>query len=397
MVVQRSNMQKVPKQVWLLGFVSFFNDIASEMIYPIVPIFLTSVLHASIPVVGIIEGISEGTASITKYGFGAFSDYLQKRKIFVIVGYGFSAFSKLILALATMWPIVLVSRFTDRIGKGVRTAARDSLLLENSTPANKGFIFGFHRSFDSLGAVFGPIFGLLLLYFFKENMRLTFLIAFIPAVIAVLLLFLIKEKKHSYKIEQKKFIKIKWKQMDSFLKVFIISSVIFSIGNSADSFLILRAKDLGLSTTLAVLTYVLYNFSQTVFSTPAGHLADKIGAKKVYIFGLIIFAFVYFMFGIIHTPTLIWILFPLYGIYISFTDGVSKSYIGDFISKDESGSYFGFYYTLIGITNFFASFIGGILWFTFHPSTTMYFGSLMAVIALFVFFLNKKPRAKIDV
>ncbi|MEO6509027.1 MAG: MFS transporter, partial [Patescibacteria group bacterium] len=290
-------MRNIPKPVWLLGLVSFFNDVASEMIYPIVPIFLTSVLKASVPVVGIIEGISEATASISKYGFGAFSDYLQKRKIFVIVGYAFSAVSKLILAFAYIWPIVLVARFTDRIGKGVRTAARDSLLLENTTATNKGFIFGFHRAFDSAGAVVGPLLGLVLLAAFHENMRLTFLVAFIPTTIAVLLLFLIHEKKSPPSREKQTFVKLSWKLVDPKLKIFIISSVIFSLGNSADSFLILRAKDLGLTTTMAVLTYVLYNVSQTIFSAPAGHLADKIGAKRVYIGGLIIFSVVYLTFG----------------------------------------------------------------------------------------------------
>jgi MFS family permease len=311
------------------------------------------------------------------------------------LGYSFSAVSKLFLAVAYIWPFVLISRFTDRLGKGVRTAARDSLLLENTTPANKGFIFGFHRACDSLGAVVGPLLGLFFLYLFKENMRLTFLIAFIPATIGVFLLFFIKEKQTIEKSEVKKFVKIDWKRMNPFLKTFIISSFIFSLGNSADAFLILRAKDLGLTTTLAILTYVLYNVAQTVFSTPAGRLADKIGAKKVYIYGLIIFALVYFLFGLVHSSLFIWSLFPLYGIYISFTDGISKSYIGEFVTKQESGSYFGAYYTLVGVANFLASFIGGFLWYKLHPSATMFYGSLMAVIALFIFFINKQSHAKI--
>ncbi len=383
-------MKNIPKPVWILGLVSFFNDLASEMIYPIVPIFLTSVLHASVPIVGIIEGLAEATASIAKYGFGTFSDYLKKRKIFVVLGYSFAAISKILISFAYIWPLVLFSRFIDRVGKGLRTAPRDSLLLENTSPTNKGYIFGFHRSFDSLGAVFGPLLGLLLLYLFKENMRLTFLIAFIPAMVAVMLLIFVKEKSHTPSTQKSKFVKLSWKSIDPSLKIFLISSFIFSLGNSSDVFLILRAKDLGLTTTLAVLTYVVYNIFQTVFATPAGRLADKIGAKKVYIMGLIIFAFVYFLFGAIHVSWWLWILFPVYGVYIAFTDGVSKAYISEFIKKDESGSYFGAYYTLIGIANFLASITGGILWYKFHPSVTMYFGSIMAVLALVIFFINRQ-------
>ena len=193
--------KKPPFTVVVLGFVSFFNDLASGMIYPIIPIFLTTVLHASIPIVGLIEGFVEALASITKYFFGAYSDYLQKRKIFVTVGYSFGAVSKLLIGLAFGWPMVLFARVVDRTGKGLRTAARDSLLLENSTPENKeGYIFGFHRAFDSLGAVFGPLLALVALYFLKENIRQTFFIALIPAFIAILLLiFLVKEKKREIK------------------------------------------------------------------------------------------------------------------------------------------------------------------------------------------------------
>jgi MFS family permease len=378
---------KIPFTVWLLGLVSFFNDLSAEMIYPIVPIFLTTVLGTPIQIVGLIEGLAEATASIGKYGFGTFSDYLKKRKIFVILGYSFGAVSKLLIAAATSWPLVLFSRFIDRTGKGLRTAPRDSILLENTTSTNKGYIFGFHRAFDSLGAVFGPLAGLALLYFLKENMRLTFMIAFIPSVIAVFLLFLVKEKKVPAEKTERKFVKISWKAISGPLKIFLISSFIFSLGNSSDAFLILRAKDLGLTTTLAVLTYVLYNIAQTLFATPAGSLADKIGAKKVYMIGLVVFSVVYFLFGIINNSFWLWFIFPLYGVYIAFTDGVSKAYISEFIKKEESGTYFGAYYTLTAVGNFLASFVGGVIWSALDPSMTLFYGSAMALIAFVLFFI----------
>ncbi len=377
--------KRPPFTVIVLGLVSFFNDLASEMIYPLVPLFLTTVLHTSIPIVGFIEGTVEAVASITKYFFGAYSDYLRKRKIFVTVGYSFAALSKLLIGIALGWPMVLLARFIDRFGKGLRTAPRDSLLLENSTPENKGYIFGFHRAFDSLGAVFGPLLALVVLYFLKDNLRQTFFIAFIPAFIAILLLvFLVKEKKREINYEKKQFVKISFKNMDAKLKLFLLISFIFAAGNSSDVFILLQAKNLGLTATAVVLTYVLYNISQTVFSTPAGILADKFGARKIFAGGLLVFSMVYFLFGIINSSLWIWFLFPLYGIYIAATDGVSKAYLSEFIQKKESGTYFGAYYTLIAIGTFCASLIGGLLWHFINPHATFIYGSLMAFISFFI-------------
>ncbi len=384
-------MFKVPKNVFLLGLVSFFNDLSSEMIYPIVPIFLTSVLHASIPVVGFIEGLAESTAAITKYLFGTYSDYLRKRKMFVVGGYSMGAVSKLLIGLATGWPFVLFARFIDRTGKGMRTASRDSLLLENSTPENKGFIFGFHRAFDSLGAVFGPLLALLVLYIMKDNLRQTFFIAFIPAAIAVMLLVFLVHEKKKVEVEKREFVKINWGLLKPKLKLFLVISFLFSLGNSSDVFLLLYAKNLGLTTTLVVLAYVLYNISQTLFATPAGSLADKIGAGRVFSAGLLVFSLVYFSFGFVKDPIWLWLLFPIYGIYIAATDGVSKAYISEFINKEESGTFFGAYYTLTAIGTFFASLAGGLLWNVINPSSTFFFGAIMSFLAFLVFTLfNRK-------
>ncbi len=386
--------KNIPRNVVVLGMVSFFNDFASEMIYPIVPIFLTTLLHVSVPIIGLIEGTAEALASISKYGFGAFSDYTQKRKIFVVWGYSFGAVSKLLIGLAYMWPMVLFARVIDRIGKGIRTAPRDSILLENSTPENKGYIFGFHRAFDSLGAVVGPLAALLVLYLFQENLRLSFFIAFVPAVIAILLLVIfIKEKKAAPSEVPKQFVRINWKILDSRLKMFLVISFLFSLGNSSDVFLLLNAKNLGLSTTLVVLAYVLYNISQTLCATPAGVLADKLGAKKVFAGGLLIFSIAYFFFGFITSSVCIWILFPLYGVYIAATDGVSKAYISEFIAKEDSGSYFGAYYTITAVGTFLASLIGGILWSALSPSATFYFGSLLAFSAFVIFSISQRKPA----
>ena len=380
-----SKSRKLPFTVVALGLVSFFNDLASEMIYPIVPIFLTTVLHTSIPIVGFIEGFVEAVASITKYLFGAYSDYLQKRKIFVTLGYSFGAISKILIGLAFGWPMVLFARFIDRFGKGLRTAARDSILLENSTPQNKGYIFGFHRAFDSLGAVFGPILALVVLYLLNNNIRQTFFVASIPAFLAIILLiFFVKEKKSKVKKDKNKFVRINFKNMDSRLKLFLLISFIFAAGNSSDAFILLQAKSLGLATTSVVFAYVLYNISQTIFATPAGILADKIGARKIFAGGLIVFSIVYLFFGLINSSFFLWFLFPIYGIYIAATDGVSKAYLSEFIQKKESGTYFGAYYTLTAIGTFLASLAGGLLWQFISPHATFLYGSLMAFIAFLI-------------
>lgn len=382
---------KIPRNVFLLGLVSFFNDLASEMIYPLVPLFLTTVLHTSIPIIGFMEGLVEAVASIGKYLFGTYSDYIRKRKVFVVWGYSFAAISKVLIGLAFGWQLVLFARFVDRVGKGLRTAPRDSLLLENATPQNKGYIFGFHRAFDSLGAVFGPLLTLIALFFLKNNLRQTFFFAFIPACIAVILLVLfIKEKKKNVTKEEYKFVKIHFGALSSRLKLFLLISFLFAVGNSSDVFLLLNAKNLGLSTTLVVLVYVLYNVSQTVFATPAGYLADKLGARKVFAGGLLVFSLVYFFFAVVTNSFWLWILFPLYGIYIAATDGVSKAYISEFITKEESGTYFGAYYTLTAIGTFLASLIGGFLWYFIHPSATFFYGSIMALTAFMILLIFRK-------
>ena len=397
----KQSVNKVPKNVIVLGLVSFFNDIASEMVYPIVPIFLSSVLKVSTPIIGIIEGIAEATASLGKFIFGYLSDRIGRRKPFVTSGYGLSSISKIFLGLAQTWPLVLFARFIDRLGKGIRTGARDSLLLQNTTKKNKGFIFGYHRAFDSAGAVLGPIIGLILIYFFKENLRFVFYFAAIPGLIGVLLLiFFVKEKTRSpvystaspqrgpRRLSQNgspRFdnnFSLIWKNKK--LSLFFIASIIFSLGNSSDAFLILRAKNLGMTTLLTVLTYIVYNLSQTLLAAPIGKLADKIGAKKVFEGGLLVFTLVYFFFGFIKDPIFIWLLFPIYGVYIAATDGVSKAYVAEFIIERESGSYFGLYQSAISISAFFASWMAGILWYKISPAATFYFGSIMAVSAFLI-------------
>lgn len=418
-------MKSIPRSVIFLGLVSFFNDIAAEMIYPIVPIFLTSILGTPVSIMGTIEGVAEATAALMKFVSGYISDKVKKRKIFVVAGYSFSSLSKLLIGLSFSWHFVLFARFIDRLGKGVRTSARDSILLSYTTRQNKGFIFGFHRAADSAGAVLGPIVALLLLSLLKENLRLIFFLAFIPSVIGVLLLIVfVREKREEnlkLKAQNSEYLNFKtddtrrWlenlgakpkipiletelpkktsaRNLNPSFKLFFAISLLFSLGNSSDAFLILRSQNLGLSISLVIVTYMLYNLSQTIFAIPAGKLADKIGARKVYALGLLVFAFVYFLFGAISNPFWLWLIFPVYGLYIAATDGVSKAYISKFIKEEESGTYFGLYQTGMALSYFFASFIAGILWIRVGPSATFFYGCFMALLAFAVLAYGKIVR-----
>src|SRR3989339_74788 len=303
----------IPKNVVWLGFVSLFNDIASEMIYPIVPIFLTSVLGAPMAVVGLIEGIAEATASILKVFSGWFSDLIGQRKPLAVFGYSFSTISKLLLATAVLWPMVLLARLTDRFGKGVRVAARDALIADSTPPGDHGKVFGFHRSMDTIGAIAGPLLAVWLMAVYSNNYRLIFIISFITALLGVLvLLFFVSEGK---KEKSRPTVKIKpaWDNFGWQYYMFLIVSVVFSLGNSSDVFLILRSQNLGMTAMLVILAYVVYNVFYALFSYPAGWLADKIGFKKVLFTGFLIFAVVYAGFGLANQANYIWFLFAAYG------------------------------------------------------------------------------------
>ena len=378
------NKFNIPKNVFALGWVSFFNDFASEMVYPIVPIFLTTFLGVPVSIVGVIEGIAEATASILKVFSGWFSDRFQKRKPFAVAGYSLSTFSKLVLSLSYIWPFVLIARFLDRFGKGIRTSARDSLITESSPENIRGKSFGFHRALDTLGAVFGPLAAILFLAIFNDNLKLVFYIAIIPGIIGVILLIIfVKEKKKSPLSFTD--LKLRWRDVSHPFKTFLFVSIIFSIGNSSDAFLILRAQDLGLAIKFTIFAYVLFNLTYSLFSVPAGVIVDKIGARKVLTMGFFIFAIVYFFLGFINRSLYIWFLFPIYGIYMALTEGVSKAYISLLVPAEKSGTAFGIYQTSIGICSFLSSLIAGLMWNYINVRVPFYFGSMTAVIAAVLF------------
>ena len=381
---------KISKQVFILGMVSLFTDIASEMLYPVTPIFLTTVLGSSMALVGVIEGIAEVTAGLLKGYFGNLSDKVGKRSIFVMIGYGISALSKPLPGIFQNIPVVLTSRVSDRIGKGIRTAPRDALLASYSD-GNSGAVFGFHRGMDTLGAAIGPVVALILLNFYPNNFQLIFLIAFIPSVIALSFTFLVKDKQVTSKIKSRKNYLEFWKSApEQYKKVLILISV-FSLVNSSDVFLILKSQNITKSSSLAIFGYVFYNLIYAAASYPLGGLSDKLGKQKIFTFGLIIFSVVYFGFALVDDINFIWILFALYGIYAAATEGVSKAWISDLIPDEQRGSAIGLLTMLTSFSVMIGSFLTGILWDHFGSSVPFLISAIISlVISVLIFFKFNK-------
>ena len=382
--------KKTPRQVYILGLVSLFNDISSEMLYPILPVFLTQVIGAPVYVLGIIEGFAEGSASFLKTYFGFLSDKLNKRKGFVFAGYFLSACSKLIIALSNLWGVVFAGRLTDKLGKGLRTGARDAMLLGYSDESNRGYIFGLHRSFDSAGAVVGPLIALLLLGIWNDSLRTIIFIAVIPGFIGLILFSFVKEVTFEKSAKPIKFF-ASIKTFPKNFKVLLTGLAIFSLGNSSDTFLILKSKDIGLSITMVIMAYIIYNAVYSGFSVMAGKLADRVGKTKIFFWGLLIYAVVYIGFALNTSFAGVFILFFIYGFYIAMTDGIAKAIAGSLVQKEESGTAFGLMQTVIGLSTLLASIIGGFLWSLVSPESTFYFGAVCAAAAFVYLAVNFRP------
>jgi MFS family permease len=377
------------RNVFVAGLVSFFMDVSSEMIYPLVPLFLANVLGVNKSVIGLIEGIAESTASLLKVFSGWFSDKIGNRKWLMAAGYGISTLSRPIVALATGWQHVMGSRFMDRFGKGVRTAPRDAIIAESSEKTHLGRAFGFHRSMDTMGAVVGPAIAFLLLGIFSNNYRIVFWLSMIPGVIAVLLIiFFIKEKKKVFPVHAER-PKLTLKHFDWRFKFFVAIATIFAIGNSSDIFLILRAQQIGISTVMIPVVYLLFNLVYSISAIPAGIAADKFGRKRVILLGFVLFAILYYGFAVARDTSAIWALFAFYGLFMGLTEGIQKAFLATIIPSDFKATAFGVYNTAVGLAMFPASLIGGWLWDNISPSATFYFGAITASLStiLFVIFI----------
>ncbi|MFZ2322483.1 MAG: MFS transporter [Ignavibacteriaceae bacterium] len=384
---------RISKQVFILGIVSLFTDIASEMLYPVTPIFLTTVLGSSMAVVGVIEGIAEVTAGLLKGYFGNLSDKLGKRSLFVMIGYGISALAKPLPGIFQNVPVVLMSRVSDRVGKGVRTAPRDALLASYSD-GNSGAVFGFHRGMDTLGAAIGPVVALVLLNFYPNNFQLIFLVAFVPSVIAVFFTLLVKDRPSFAKEKSKKNYIEFWKSAPKEYKKILILITIFSLVNSSDVFLILKSKDISNSGSLAIFGYVFYNLIYAAASYPLGGLSDKYGKRKVFSLGLIIFSAVYFGFAFVPDINIIWILFTFYGIYAASTEGVSKAWISDLIPSEQRGSAIGLLTMLSSFSVMLGSFFTGILWDNFGSAIPFFISATVSLLIALAIFTSSSLKEK---
>ncbi|MGZ4865064.1 MAG: MFS transporter [Halobacteriota archaeon] len=370
----------VSTNVLVLGIVSLFADMSTEMVYPLVPLFLVSALGATFIDVGLIEGVAESAASIMKLVSGYFSDRFGKRKFLVSSGYAIAAIAKPLLAFTTAWQQVLAIRFLDRFGKGIRSSARDAIISE-SKGLGAGRSFGFQRSLDTLGAVIGPLIAVAL--FAILSFRGLFLVAFIPGILATaLVVFFVKETAAGPR--NKQVYKVSFKSLDANFRTFLLGLGIFFVGNSSDAFLFLRAQNLGIPTLVVPLLYLFMNVIYAVSAFPFGVVSDKIGRKAVLLIGLAIFFIVYCGFAFASSALVIWALFPLYGLYYGLTDGVSRALVSDLAHPSLKATAFGTYYFVVGVVAFPASLIAGVLWQTVGPTFAFLYGAFMAVAALLV-------------
>ena len=359
-------MKSISRTVWVLSVVSLFTDTASEMLYPIMPIYLKSI-GFSIVLIGILEGIAEATAGLSKGYFGKLSDTSGRRVPFVQLGYAFSAISKPMMAIFIFPLWIFFARTLDRFGKGIRTGARDAMLSEEATPSTKGKIFGFHRSMDTLGAVIGPSFALLYLYYYPEDYSTLFFIAFVPGLLAITTTFYLKDKKEKLTTSEVRpslfsFLKY-WSSSPTEYRKVVTGLLAFTLVNSSDVFLLLQAKQSGLDDTMVIGIYIFYNLIYAMFAFPLGILADKVGLKTIFILGLSLFALVYFGMAINTNLYFFFGLFFIYGVYASTTEGISKAWISNISDRKDTATAIGTYTGLQSICTMIASSLTGFIWF----------------------------------
>ena len=411
------------RNVVVLGLVSLLTDVSSEMLYPIIPLYLTSVLGAPMSVVGLIEGLAESTASLLKLVSGVLSDRYRRRLPWLYTGYGLSTLSRPLLALAGTWPILLAARLLDRAGKGLRGPPRDAMLAASVSPERRGMAFGLHRAMDTTGAVAGPLLGILLLNTLGLSYRAIFLVAAVPSVMAVASLGLLRPTRgfaaaraasegegESSQAVRAGADSISQSRSESTpspapssqssesppaestppaaifaaspeLRSFLWVSALFALGNSSNVFLLLRARQLGLDDMDVLWLYVLYNLIYAIAATPLGALSDRIGRHRVLVAGFVAFAFVYGAFGLIRTPVWTWPLMCLYGLYAAATSGVARAYVADLSTGARRATAMGLYQTINGALLLAASLLAGWLWSTLGPHAPFVLGAVMALAA----------------
>lgn len=395
--------KNLPRNVWALSLVSLFNDTSSEIIYPLLPTFLALALGATPFQIGAIEGIAETTASLLKLFSGYLSDKFERRKLPVFMGYALASVTRPILAFVTSWQQVLFVRLTDRVGKGIRGAPRDALLAAEVPVERRGLAFGFNRAADHLGAIIGPLIAFALLSIYAadsqnptiDEYKQVFLVASVPVVLGLFVIaFFVNESAPANSIETPK-IKLSLKEFDSNFKRFLVVIALFTLSNSSDAFLLLRAKEAGISAAMLPILWMALHISKFLSSIIGGDLSDKLGRKTLIFSGWILYALVYVGFAFINSPTQAWALFLIYGIYFGLTEGAEKALVADLVSAEKRGTAFGLYNLAFGVTVFPASLLLGALWNEFGASVAFIFSSILSLCAAVLLLTTVRDTRKL--
>ncbi|NMB54958.1 MAG: MFS transporter [Leptolinea sp.] len=405
--IKPPSIRQLPRNVWAVGFTSLFMDISSEMVINILPLFLANVLGVQTSIIGLIDGIAEATASLLKMFSGWLSDRLGARKWLAVAGYGLSALVKPFFYLANTWGLVAGVRWADRIGKGIRTAPRDALVADSVTKEIRGLAFGFHRAMDTAGALVGILIAGLVVWLTQKNglnlARSTFqtivLVSLVPAFLAVLTLaFGAKDVAVS---SQRAAPKFSLRSLGKPFSIFLVIVSIFTLGNSSDAFLVLRAQNLGISVIGILAMLIIFNLVYTLISTPAGSLSDRIGRRRLIVGGWLVYAAIYFGFALAQQAWQVWILYVAYGLYYGLAYGTANAMVADLVPDDLRGTAYGTYNAVIGLLAFPSSLIAGLLWqgagtwSGFGPSAPFLFGGSLALTAALLMILFM-PRTQTE-
>ncbi len=386
----------MPSAIWIMGWVSLFTDLSGQMIMPILPLYMTTVLHLQVAEVGIVEGVGESVASLLKLYSGLLTDRLGKRKLFMGIGYGLSNLVKPFFAISGTWTQVLLIRFADRFGKGIRVSPRDALIADSASEEERGKAFGFRRAMDALGAALGPLCAFGVLAFAEGNYRLVFWLSAVPGGLAMILLVVFLKDRGSRSPRDRVIggasrgvQRIGIRQWDRRFVMFTLVFSLFTAANFSDAFLALQAQQVGMKPALIPLAYFAFNLVSSVSSMPVGALSDRIGRRPVLITGLFLFAAIYFGFGMADTVAWIWILFVLYGLYYAFTDGIQKAYIADLVPEGRRGAAMGTFNACTGIAALPASIWAGFAWQTLGSAAAFGISAGVAALAALLILILK--------